>query len=99
MSVLHSHHWGGVWFTLVFAGVAFGGVLVLVVGVIIQPHEVTAGGDRVSWMVREQVGWEAMRGLPGGSCRPWRHCEVWGVGVVFGSPATRLEKNCNQTGT
>ncbi len=83
---LRSCHWGGVWFALAFAGVAFGGVLVLVVGVfvvvgvVIQPREVTAGGDGVSWVVRERVGWEATRGLPGGSCRPWRHREVWGAG-------------------
>jgi hypothetical protein len=71
---------------LAFAGVAFGGVLVLVVGVfvvvgvVIQPREVTAGGDGVSWVVRERVGWEATRDLPGGSCRPWRHRKVWGAG-------------------
>src|SRR6267378_1198167 len=69
---LRSCHWGGVWFALAFAGVAFGGVLVLVVGVfvvvgvVIQPCEVTAGGDGVSWVVRERVGCDDSNGGGGG---------------------------------
>ena len=66
-------------------GVAFGGVLlfivgVFIVGIVIRSREVTAGGDGVSWVVRERVGREVTRDLPGGSCRPWHHHEVWGAG-------------------